>query len=123
MDAALLTFRVLRSRTHRLLNRIPEAAWDHVLRRPEGGQRTVAEKLRGDVEHDELHMGHIEQLRAAWTPLPQGPDGISSTVAGTADASGSSASRAAAPHVLRRGQRLIQPPVARRSSLAVLRSG
>jgi len=66
VDEALLAFRVLRSRTHRLLNRLPEAAWGRALRRPEGGQRTVAEKLRGDVEHDELHMHQIEQLRAAW---------------------------------------------------------
>jgi len=66
VDEALMAFRVLRSRTHRLLGRLPEAAWDRVLRRPEGGQRTVAEKLRGDVEHDELHMRQMKQLRAAW---------------------------------------------------------
>lgn len=66
VDEALLAFRVLRSRTHRLLNRVPEAAWGRVLRRPEGGQRTVAEKLRGDVEHDELHLRQMNQLRAAW---------------------------------------------------------
>jgi hypothetical protein len=67
VDEALLAFRVLRSRTHRLLDRLPEAAWSRMLRRPEGGQRTVAEKLRGDVDHDELHMRQIEQLRAAFT--------------------------------------------------------
>jgi hypothetical protein len=66
VDEALLAFRVLRLRTHRLLTRLPEAAWHRVLRRPEGGQRTVAAKLRGDVEHDELHIRQIEQLHAAW---------------------------------------------------------
>lgn len=72
VDEALMAFRVLRSRTHRLLHRIPEAAWNRTVRRPEGDQRTVADKLRGDVEHDELHMRQIEQLRAAWAMSSSG---------------------------------------------------
>lgn len=70
VDEALMAFRVLRSRTHRLLDRLAERAWSRVLLRPEGGQRTVDEKLRGDVEHDALHLHQIEQLREAWSRSP-----------------------------------------------------
>lgn len=67
VEEALLAFRVLRSRTHRLLQRLPEPAWSRVLLRPEGGRRTVEEKLRGDVEHDAMHLYQIEELRETWS--------------------------------------------------------
>lgn len=63
---ALLAFRVLRGRSGRLLARLPQAAWGRTLRRPEGGERTVEQKVRGDVDHLELHLRQIAALRAAW---------------------------------------------------------
>jgi hypothetical protein len=62
---ALRAFRALRSRTSRLLKGLPEAAWVRVLRRPEGGQRTVEEELQGYPEHDDLHLRQIEQIVGA----------------------------------------------------------
>lgn len=68
---ALLAFRVLRSRTHGLLIRLSDDAWTRVLLRPEGGQRTVEEKLRGDVDHDEAHLRQIGSIHTAWQAVPQ----------------------------------------------------
>jgi hypothetical protein len=66
VEEALLGFRVARLRTFRLLSRLSDPAWDRAVRLPEGGQRTVAEKLRGDVEHDDLHLRQLVELREAW---------------------------------------------------------
>lgn len=66
IDEALRTFRTLRSRTHRLLARLAEQAWERVLVRPEGGQRSVEEKVRGDIEHVERHLQQMRDLEAAW---------------------------------------------------------
>ena len=63
VEDALLGFRVARLRTHRLLSRLSDAAWDRVLRLPEGGERSIADKLRGDVEHDDLHLRQLMELR------------------------------------------------------------
>lgn len=61
---ALLAFRVLRSRNHRLLARLPEAAWARLVRRPEGGGRTVEQMLRGGVDHVDLHVRQIADRAA-----------------------------------------------------------
>lgn len=66
IDEALRAFRTLRLRTHQLLARVSDAAWQRVLVRPEGGQRSVEEKVRGDLEHFELHMQQIRDIGAAW---------------------------------------------------------
>jgi isopentenyldiphosphate isomerase len=63
---ALVVFRVLRARSCRLLGRLPEEAWDRTLRRPEGGERTVEQKVSGDLDHVDLHVGQIAGARAAW---------------------------------------------------------
>ena len=66
VEEALLAFRVLRARSRRLLGRLPEDAWTRTLRRPEGGERTVEQKVRGDLDHVDLHLRQIADLRAAW---------------------------------------------------------
>jgi hypothetical protein len=66
VDEALQAFRVLRSRTYSLLNRLPESAWDPALDGAQGRGLTVDDRLRGEVEHDELHLRQIEQLHASW---------------------------------------------------------
>lgn len=66
VDEALQAFRVLRSRTYGLLNRLSESAWATTLSDPEAGQLTVNDKLRVEVEHDELHLRQVDQLQASW---------------------------------------------------------
>jgi hypothetical protein len=66
VDEALQAFRVLRSRTYGLLNRLSESAWARTLSDPEAGQLTVDDKLRGEVDHDELHLRQVDQLQASW---------------------------------------------------------
>ena len=73
LDAALVAFRVLRARSRRLLGRLPEEAWSRTLRRPEGGERTVEEKVRGDLDHVDLHIRQIADLRSAWEAARGGP--------------------------------------------------
>jgi len=63
VEDALLAFRVARLRTHRLLGRLSDAAWERVYSLPEGGERSLADKLRGDVEHDDLHLRQLMELR------------------------------------------------------------
>jgi hypothetical protein len=66
VDEALQAFRILRSRTYGLLNRLSESTWARTLDDAGAGQLTVDDKVRGEVEHDELHLRQVDQLLASW---------------------------------------------------------
>jgi isopentenyldiphosphate isomerase/uncharacterized damage-inducible protein DinB len=73
LEDALVAFSVLRERSRRLLVRMPDEAWKRTLLRPEGGERTVEEKVRGDLDHVDLHLRQIADLRSAWEAAHGGP--------------------------------------------------
>jgi hypothetical protein len=63
--APVLTgFRVLRTRTLRLIRAVPGSWWVRSYLRPEGGQRTLDQWLEGTVGHFDEHMTQARRVLA-----------------------------------------------------------
>jgi hypothetical protein len=74
LEESLELFRLLRRSTHRLLEAIPDSAWNHTIHHPERGMMMLDDWLQSYASHVPLHLGQINRNMKEWRVVEQGSE-------------------------------------------------